>query len=188
MTCIVAKVQDGRVWMAGDQEGSDSFRYKEYPNNPKVFWNEDFMIGYTSSYRMAQILQYSWEPPSRIEGVSDDKYLYKSVIDSIKKCFEDNGFGHKDGTEFSSGNFLLGWKGRLFEFEGNLQILEHLDFASVGCGCYHAYAAMKAMYKFEVYKDSPQDFLAEALDIASDCVSGVGKTYTVIYELGEETK
>lgn len=181
MTCIIAKVHEGKVHMIGDREGSNGFIKHQYDLTPKVFKNGEFIIGYTTSFRMGQILQYSWTPPTKSLDDSDDKYIYKVVVDSIKKCFDDNSYGHKPKDEFIGGNFLLGWKGRLFEVQENLSVMEFAGFASVGCGCYHALASMKTLevigYKLEV-----EEQLATALLVAADSVSGVSKEYTYICE------
>lgn len=181
MTCVVAMIEDGKVYMGADHLGSDGFVKAEFVKNDKVFKNGDFLIGYTTSFRMGQILQYSWNPPARSEGVSDDVYFYKHVLDSIHSCFKGNGFGEKRATDWEFGNFLVGWKGRLFEVE-NAMALEHEKFASVGSGCYHALGALKALgmtYQCGI----PERILEIALDVASGsvCTVGSGK-YTFIKE------
>lgn len=183
MTCIIAKVHYGKVHMIGDCMGSDGFIKNIYTKTSKVFNVGDFIIGYTSSFRMGQILQYSWIPPVRVIGdEDDDRYLFKSVIDSIKQCFENNGFGSKDSDTFKAGNFLIGWHGRLFEMQANMSLMEVEDFASVGSGCYHAIAAMKTMQHLDVFQDDPLKFLETALTVASSSVEGVSEEYTYVYE------
>lgn len=183
MTCIIAKVQDGRVHMIGDCMGSNGFVKNIYTKTPKVFSVGDFIIGYTTSFRMGQILQYSWTPPVRlVNDQDDDKYLYKSVVDSVKKCFEDNGFGHKSSEEFEAGVFLIGWQGRLFEMQSNMSLMEVEDFASVGCGSYHAVAAMKTMKHLNQLNEKPLEFLEVALEITANSVEGVSTNYTYVYE------
>ena len=92
MTCIVALVKEGNIWMAGDLMGSNGFTKKTYPD-PKVFVNGDFVIGYTSSFRMGQILEYNWEQPPRMEGLTDRQYLQLDVIESMRACFSAFGYG-----------------------------------------------------------------------------------------------
>ena len=67
MTCIVGIVDqsNNKTYMAADSigvRGND----KSIQNNPKVFYNyhdPKFLIGFTSSFRMGQILQYEFIPP-----------------------------------------------------------------------------------------------------------------------------
>ena len=183
MTCIVAKIHEGKVHMIGDCMGSDGFQKHIFSKTPKVFGVGDFIIGYTTSFRMGQILQYSWEPPQRLQSDdNDDLYIYKHVVNSIKKCFEDNAYGFKDKSEFEAGNFLIGWHGRLFEMQNNMSLMEIDKFASVGCGCYHALAAMKTLDWTEQFTDNPEEFLRVALLVASDSVTGVSEEYNYVYE------
>lgn len=182
MTCIIAKIHENKVHMVGDKEGSNGFITTTFTKTPKVFKVDDFLLGYTTSFRMGQILQYSWEPPKKSLDDSDDYYIYKHIVDSIKKCFVDNDFGHKPEDEFQAGNFLIGWKGRLFEMQNNLSLMEHDEFASVGCGCYHAVAAMKTMKMSGCKQDDPEGLLSLALFVAADSVTGVSHEYDYIKE------
>ena len=176
MTCIVAMVGDGKVHMAGDKMGSNGFSRKEY-SKPKVFINDGFIFGYTDSYRMGQLLEHHWTPPVRPEGVSDDKYLYKIVVDSFIKLFQDNHFGRKDGVEVESGEFLFGWKGRLFRHQGCHSILEYDNFASVGSGCYHAEAALSTMLGMGV-SCGTEELLSKCIKVASAFIPSVSSSYT----------
>ena len=63
MTCIVAIAQNGVVYMGSDHAASDDktgwiLARKE----PKVFKAGQYGIAFTDSFRMGQILQYSWTP------------------------------------------------------------------------------------------------------------------------------
>ena len=181
MTVIVAMVHEGKVYMGGDHLGSDGFVKTEFVKNDKVFKNGDFLIGYTSSFRMGQILQYSWSTPTRQEGVSDDVYFYKHVMDSFRACFKENEYGEKKDEDWNFGEYLVGWKGRLFLVQNSVA-LEHEKFASVGSGCYHALGAIKALRMTQPYTN-PEYVLEVALEVASGsvCTVGSGK-YTFIKE------
>lgn len=180
MTCILAKIQDGKVHMLGDKMGSNGHTKSVYPLINKVFKVDDFVIGYTSSFRMGQILQYSWNPPSKMEKDSDDTYLFKHVITSIKIAFDNNCYGKKDKVEFEGGTFLLGWHGRLFEMQNNLSLLEYDKTAAVGCGQYFAQASMNTLTALGAFQDDPEKFLSCALTIAAEGVEGVSKEYNYI--------
>ena len=182
MTCILATISKGKVHMIGDMCGSNGFTHKNYTKNVKVFKNGDFLVGYTTCYRMGQILEYSWETPTKSLDYSDDVYLYKHVVNSLKTAFDTNSFGHKKGKSFSGGNFLLGWKGRILEVQDNLSILEHEYFASVGCGEYFANASMATQMELGVNEDNPELFLSTALKVTSGLVTGVSSAYSYIQE------
>ena len=183
MTCILATIHNNKVHMIGDMCGSNGFTHKNYTKNVKVFTNKDFLVGYTTCYRMGQILQYSWEPPVKSLDYSDDVYIYKHIVNSLKAVFEANGFGCKNGISFSGGNFLLGWKGRIFEMQDNISILEHEQFASVGCGEYFAEASMATQTELDINLDDPEKFLSTALRVTSGLVTGVSSEYNYIEEV-----
>lgn len=176
MTCIVALVSDGKVYMAGDKMASNGFTGQEYDKS-KVFINNGFIFGYTSSFRMGQLLEYQWKPPARSEGVSDDEYLYKDVVGSFIRLFQDNHFGHKCGTEAETGEFLFGWKGRLFRHQECHSLLEYKSFASVGSGSYHASAALSVLLNLAP-EWNEERLLMEAITTASMFIPSVSGSYT----------
>ena len=57
MTCIVGLVDDGKVYMGGDAASVDGYIVRTSALS-KVFRNGPFLIGYSTSWRMGQILQY----------------------------------------------------------------------------------------------------------------------------------
>lgn len=180
MTCILAKIHDGKVHMIGDKMGSNGFNHQVYGKISKVFKNGDFVIGYTTSFRMGQLLQYYWTPPTKSADDTDDVYIFNRVATSIMKCFKDNDFGHKDGLKWEGGNFILGWNGRLFEVQGEMSLLEYEEFTSVGCGEYHAVAAMETLKQTKQFEKNPEKFLATALSVAANCVVGVSHEYDYV--------
>ncbi|WP_245320978.1 hypothetical protein [Bradyrhizobium sp. NAS96.2] len=54
MTCIVGLVDKGQVFIGGDSAGVNAERLAlVVRNDRKVFRNGDFVMGFTSSFRMA---------------------------------------------------------------------------------------------------------------------------------------
>ena len=56
MTCIAGLIEDGNIWIGGDSAAVTHYRMMKRADT-KVFINGPFLIGFTSSYRMGQILQ-----------------------------------------------------------------------------------------------------------------------------------
>lgn len=177
MTCIAAMVKGEHVWMAGDLMGSNGFTKKVYPDS-KVFVNGDFIIGYTSSFRMGQLLQYNWEQPPRLEGMTDREYIQLDVIESMRDCFNTFGYGIKDGLEHSGGNFLLGYRGCIYEMQDNFSILKHDDFAAVGSGQYHAEAALHLLTSNPLIE--PAEALQTAIETAAQFTTSVSGECTIV--------
>jgi len=56
-------------------------------------------------------------------------------VDSIIKTFIDGGFNESKDSKNTGGQFLVGFKGRLFTIEEDYQVGECLDdYDTVGCG------------------------------------------------------
>lgn len=151
MTCIVGIAKEGKVYIGADSLGSDGY-VKDLYKQPKVFVIDKFIIGYTSSYRMGQILERSWSPPKRKEGVDDDlDYIIDSVIPSIRKSFKDGGYAEVENSRESGGFFLMGYNGRIFLVQNDFSVLEPVSgYTSTGSG--EAFAK-GSLYSTEHLKD-----------------------------------
>lgn len=147
MTCIVGLVYEGNVYIGGDRLGSNGF-IKHVGSQPKVFRNGDFIFGYTTSFRMGQLLQHHWSQPIRSMGKTDESYIYVDVVESIRELYKDKQYDLK-GNE--GGNILFGYNGKLYELQSDYAIIEHLDnCAAVGSGEYHAVAVAKTLMDVNV--------------------------------------
>lgn len=161
MTCIVGFVDKNyrTCYMAGDHIGTDGYSKLNY-NNQKVFKNGEFLIGYTTSFRMGQLLQYKWKAPTRNKTTKDDlEYLVNQVVPSFIKLFRDNGFlsseseatarDSKTNTTsgaISGGQFLIGYRGRLYTVQSDFAVLEEArGYAACGCGQEYALGAISAL-------------------------------------------
>jgi ATP-dependent protease HslVU (ClpYQ) peptidase subunit len=134
MTCIVGIVESGQVWIGGDSVGSDGW-VNVSRSDPKVFHNGDFLIGFTSSFRMGQLLRYSFTPPVIGEDQDVFGYMVTSFVNSMRECFKAGGFARKESEEEKGGQFLVGYRGRLFEICSDYQVGEIADgYDAVGCG------------------------------------------------------
>jgi len=173
MTCIVAfRNKEKNIILAGDKMGSDSFT-SMISKVPKVFTNDDFAIGYTSSFRMGQLLQHVWLPPQRKVDQSTDNYLYSDVTASLRKMFKENGFGDDDTNEF--GNFIMIYEDRILEMQDEMSFLEHeTDIVSVGAGCYHATAAMQLLLDYE---SDNETILTKLFDLVGYNIVSVSTQY-----------
>ena len=59
MTCIVGLVHNGIVYIGGDSAAITIDGVQFLRSDPKVFIKEDFLIGFTSSYRMGQLIRFN---------------------------------------------------------------------------------------------------------------------------------
>ena len=110
MTCIAALVHNGRGYIAGDSLGSNGYT-KGVCKTRKVFRKGDLLIGYTSSYRMGQLIQYRLELPERHGDL--DEYLHVHFVDAVRKTLSEHGYMKIDSNREKGGTFLVVAEGRI---------------------------------------------------------------------------
>lgn len=135
MTCIVGLVaEDGTVWMGGDSAGVAGWDLVVRADQ-KVFTCDRFAFGFTTSFRMGQLLRYALTIPERHADEDLYGWLTTTFVDAVRECLSAGGFSKKkDGVE-TGGTFLVGYAGRLFTVEDNFQVGESVHgFTAVGCG------------------------------------------------------
>lgn len=135
MTCIVGIVdkKTKRVVIGGDS-ASTSGENINTRKDPKVFKNGEFAIGCTGSFRMMQLLRFSFKPPE-IKSKDIYEYMCTDFINEVRECFKKGGFLQKytEGDE-KGGKFLVAYKNKLFQIQDDFQVGESLDGIEI-CGC-----------------------------------------------------
>jgi hypothetical protein len=151
MTCIVGIETPDGVVMGGDSAGVYEKTYAlNIRADTKVFKRRsddvEWIFGFTSSFRMGQLLHYSVKlpkPPSTAAALN--RFMVTTFIDAIRKNFKEGGFMEKEKEAESGGTFLVGVRGRLFEIEDDFQVgYVHDDFMAVGCGARTAEGSLYA--------------------------------------------
>lgn len=134
MTAIAAVVSDGKVHMGGDSAGVSGWSLVQRAD-PKVFVNGPMIMGFTDSFRMGQLLRWSFTPPIHPEGISDDRYMSTLFIDEVRSCLAKGGFAKKENEVERGGTFLVGYHGQIWEVYSDYQVGRSLsDFYAVGSG------------------------------------------------------
>jgi 20S proteasome alpha/beta subunit len=182
MTCIVAIAQNGTVYMGSDHAASDDksgwiLSRKE----PKVFKVGQYGIAFTDSFRMGQILQYSWVPPKYAPTKTNsglDKFMRTKFIDSVKQSFKDNGYGTIGGSEEDTGGiFIVGVEGRIFTIDEDFHVGENVvNYMAEGSGGTFALGALHATKN----QKNPKMRLKAALEAASEFSMSVAPPFTYI--------
>ena len=142
MTCIVGLVDGGTVWIGGDSAGVAGFDLTVRAD-AKVFRNGAMLFGFTSSFRMGQLLRYALTIPTHHADVDVDQYMATTFIDAVRECLKANGFAEKHHEAEQGGVFLVGYRGRLFYVGSDYQVGSPLDgYHAVGCGDQVAHGAL----------------------------------------------
>jgi hypothetical protein len=178
MTCIVGCTHKGRVYLGGDSAGVGGLTLT-VRKDPKVFRVGDFVFGFTSSFRMGQIIQHAFTPPE-VSAAELHRYMVTDFVNALRKAFKKGGFGQTDNGEDTGGTFLVGVSGRLFQVDSDYQVGEALDgYDAVGCGADVARGALHVLATA-----SPRARLRRALEAAERCSAGVRGPFA--YEVTEK--
>lgn len=133
MTCIVGIQEKRRVVIAGDSAGVAGYSITVRADE-KVFERDGYLFGFTSSFRMGQILRYDAdlpEPPRK--GTDLDAFMVREFVPAVRAAFERAGFLRKTYEVESGGTFLVGVCGRLFAIESDFQVAKTVD-GYLACG------------------------------------------------------
>ncbi len=145
MTCIIGAVQKGVVYIGADSLGSDG-HHVSMRRDSKVFRRKGFVIGYTSSFRMGQLLRYGLDATPPVRCRDPLGYMVRHFVPAVRKCLKAGGYLRKKNEVETGGTFLVGWKGHLFGIDDDLQVMESLRlFDAVGHGYRPALGAMHAL-------------------------------------------
>jgi hypothetical protein len=175
VTCIVSIKENNTVYMGGDSAGIAGLSIT-IRDDPKVFTNGPFLMGFTSSFRMGQLLRYKLDPPKQTVSQDDMKYLVTDFVDSLRKCFSANGFGDKDATV--GGTFLVGYKGKLYTIEKDYQVgIPNAAYDAVGCGSDLALGSLHSTAKMNL---KPEQRITMALEAASAFSAGVAAPFLIL--------
>lgn len=175
-TCIVGLESGGDVYIGGDSAGlSGMDRFIRV--DEKVFVKGRMIFGFTSSFRMGQILRYSFEPPEQTIKQGDYEYLCGPWVDALITCLKAKGYAKVDNNEVSGGIFLLGFGGKLYRVESDFQVGRRAESYDA-CGCSEAYA-LGAMAILEDKHISPEKKVRRALEVAERFSAGVKGPFVI---------
>jgi ATP-dependent protease HslVU (ClpYQ) peptidase subunit len=147
MTCIVGLVDKGTVWLGGDSAGTAGYDYV-IRKDKKVFRKSQMIFGFTSSFRMGQLIQTSLAIPKHVAKLSDFVYLTTVFIDSVMTCFKEKAFAEIKDNRMVGGQFLVGYRGKIYDIDADFQIgVPALNYEACGCGEVYAKGAMYAQAK-----------------------------------------
>lgn len=136
MTCIAAsKALDGTIWMGGDSAASCAGSGRLIiRNDTKVFEKGEFLIGYTTSFRMGQLLKYQLRVGE--QTVRDDlEFMSTSFIEAVRKVLKAGGFTKVENEQEEGGAFLVGYRGTIYFVESDFQVgVNKCDYAACGSG------------------------------------------------------
>ncbi|WFU51760.1 hypothetical protein [Sinorhizobium terangae] len=168
MTCIVGLIDNGSVHIGGDSAGVAGHSLTIRADR-KVFRKQDFIFGFTTSFRMGQLLAHSFELPKRHADTDVYAFMVTDFVNGLRQCLRDGGYAQRQYEAERGGIFLVGYAGRLFKIGCDYQVGEAVDgFDACGCGQEIALGAL-----FARSHSPPRERLAIALNAAERFSTGV---------------
>jgi hypothetical protein len=174
MTAVVGLVHGDRVYIGADSAGIAGYSLT-IRRDPKVFRSGPYLIGFTSSFRMGQLLHHALVPPiPPVTGL--DRFMTTDFIDAVRDCLKTGGYATKESEAELGGNFLVGVSGRLFEIDTDYQVGEPVSgYAACGCGYEIALGAIYA-----TAGHPPKARVRTALEAAEHLSAGVRGPFTIL--------
>lgn len=181
MTCIVGLEHDGVVYIGGDSAGIAGNKL-DIRRNPKVFRlfdRKDAIIGYTTSFRMGQLLMYERKLlPRFFSHRNTHQVLVTKFIPRIRKVFSEGGFTYNDSGKEYGGIFLLGLRDKLWIIESDFQVgrSDH-GYAAIGCGTDYA---LGSLVTTQGIIEDPVKRVQLALEAAAKHSTGVEAPFIIL--------
>lgn len=141
MTCIVGVQHEGGVTIGVDSASSNGTSMNLRADS-KLFRVGGYLFGFTTSWRMGQLLRYRLRV-----GAPDtwdvDQWMATTFIDAVRQTLKDGGWASvKDGTE-AGGTFLVATEGRLYAVHSDYQVGHPAEsYDAVGSGEDHAIGSL----------------------------------------------
>ena len=144
MTCIVGIANEGSVYIGGDRGASDGSAIVSLAS-PKVYIRDEWIFGYAGSMGIGQIMQIINIP---ILSEDDDPFmvLRMDMVDAFKSMMDIQGISI---TEDSDTDFLIGIRGRLFEFSPSDWSVAEIHETAIGSGGNFALGSLHTTSQYE---------------------------------------
>ena len=179
MTCIVGMIdkENKRMYMGGDSAGVGGLNIT-VRGDVKVFRNGPTLIGYTSSFRMGQLLRFKFKVPEN-KKKTDYEFMCTDFIDEVKKVFKENGYSTVQNNVEEGGTFLVAYNGVIYSIQSDFQVgVDVEEFDTCGCGMYYATGALDILK--DVSTLSTKEKVRTALTVAAKRSGGVQGPFNII--------
>jgi len=163
MTAIIGIEANGHVYVGGDSMVGNGWGEKGVTSLRKVFRTGEFLIGYTSSFRMGQILQHHLIVRSQEKGEPDERYMVVGFIEAVRNVLKEKGYAEVSDNREKGGEFLVGYRGRLYLADSDFQI-NHFSAGIAACGAGKNYSLGAALAMPNM---KPHKRILRALEIAA---------------------
>lgn len=181
MTCVVGLKHNGKVHIAADSAGVAGYSVTSRADE-KTFQNGAFIFGFAGSFRIGQVLRYSFNTPDYDPRRDFDEYMINDFILTLRKTLEICGCLKKESGIDTASNaiFLLGSSANseLYCIESDFQVGKNREpYEAIGSG---ADFALGSLASTEHIKDFPRRRLEIALQAAEKYSGSVQAPFTFV--------
>lgn len=178
MTCIVGVETPDGVVIGADSAGVSGYSICIRADE-KVFRSGDFVFGFTSSFRMGQLLRYKLTPPRApapsAKQAERDRWMTSEWIDAVRQTLKTGGYAEVENNVESGGLFLVGWRRTLYIVGDDFQVARPLSGEwAVGCGSDLALGALFCA------RGQPRARVRKALGAAAAHSGGVAPPFRIV--------
>lgn len=174
MSCVVGIVSPDGVWIGCDNRASTEDGEIRPIMVEKVFQNGPYLIGFIGSVRGGQIV--------RPEYFTAPKQLLDWPDELRNQCAEKGCLAsHENSTQMMQGNFIIGYKGHLYEIMVDFQLNEIAEYTAIGSGSSYAFGSLYTTGELDI---EPFERIEYALNTAGEFDAATGPPYR-IYKLDE---
>jgi 20S proteasome alpha/beta subunit len=183
MTCIVGVKTDEGIFIGADSFGGNEhvagvYKTPKVFGKPKVGHTGAMIFGFTTSWRLGQILQ-NMPAIRKPSEKTDFEFLSTSWIDTIREQMTEAGFGQNDSGREEFGTFILGFNNTLYEVGPDYSIIEPLyNYVVTGSGVLTAYGSLATTEVMP--KVSAKDRILAALSAAEVHEHFVRRPFNII--------
>ena len=180
MTCIVGFSYKKKCYVGGDSAGSEANNGNIAARlDPKVFVRNGYLFGYTSSFRMGDILQYICPPPEvKAAKISLREHLIVHWIPVLREKLKAEGCIEIKESKEKGGTFIVAYRGALCTIHDDFQVSAVIaNYCAVGSGYMYALGAFHATSSLDM---KPKERVTAALSAAAFHNAYVREPFTII--------
>lgn len=170
MSCVVAIVQDKKVWMGCDSFATTETGERRPIDNEKVFRNGKYLLGFIGSVRSGQLLDpHYFKPPSNILDFPTKVIQVFKIFGSLVIT--------PTQTLAQESNMLIATKGgKLWELMTDFQLNPISEYSTIGSGSIFAFGSLYTTQGSDMH---PEDRIKIALESAAYFDTGTGPPFKV---------
>jgi ATP-dependent protease HslVU (ClpYQ) peptidase subunit len=186
MTCIVAIVSDnGSVVMGSDTAATNEDTMHIYKKT-KIFKktapeaSAEFLIGFSGSFRNAQVVEFDFEVPARPYGIGSMEYMVSYFVRDLRKTLKKaEALEVVNGVCSLDSELIVAHRGHLYTIMSDFHVAEmKQNYSCIGSGSQAALGALYALKEDGCY--TAYDSAHIALEAAENSTTSVCGPFYII--------